>query len=50
MDKAKIALAVACVVGGVFGYYYFAETAQVLRVLMVLGGLVLAGGVAFGAR
>jgi len=40
MDKAKIALAVACVVGGVFGYYYFADMAQVLRVLMVLGGLV----------
>jgi preprotein translocase subunit SecE len=47
MDKVKIALAVACVVGGVFGYYYFAETAQVLRVLMVLGGLVVAGGVAW---
>src|SRR4029453_9474612 len=42
MDKAKIALAVACDVGGVFGYYYFAEMAQVLRVLMVLGGMVAA--------
>ena len=41
MDKVKIALAVACVVAGVAGYYYFAETAQVLRVLMVLGGLLL---------
>ena len=47
MDKAKIALAVACVVVGVWGYYYFAETAQVLRVLMVLGGLVVAAGVAW---
>ena len=47
MDRAKIALAVACVVVGVGGYYYFSETAQVLRVLMVLGGLVLAAGVAW---
>ena len=39
MDKLKIALAVACVVAGVWGYYYFAETALVLRVLMVMGGL-----------
>jgi preprotein translocase subunit SecE len=31
----------------VFGYYYFAETAQVLRVLMVMGGLVAAGAVAW---
>ena len=42
-DKIKIALALACVVGGLVAYYYFAETALVLRVLMVLGGLVAAG-------
>ena len=47
VDKLKIALAVACVVGGVAAYYYFAETALVLRVLMVMGGLVAAGGVAW---
>jgi preprotein translocase subunit SecE len=47
MDKVKIALAVACVLLGVWGYYYFADSAQVLRVLMVLGGLVAAGGVAW---
>ena len=47
MDKVKIALAFACVVLGVGGYYYFSETAQVLRVLMVLGGLVAAGAVAW---
>jgi len=47
MDKLKIALAVACVVAGVWGYYFFADTAQVLRVLMVLGGLVAAGVVAW---
>ena len=47
MDKAKIVAAVACVVLGVWGYYYFADTALVLRVLMVLGGLAAACGVAY---
>ncbi len=47
MDKFKIGLALACVVAGVGAYYYFSETAQVLRVLMVLGGMVLAAGVAW---
>jgi preprotein translocase subunit SecE len=47
MDKLKIALAAACVVLGVGGYYYFSETAQVLRVLMVLGGLIAAAGIAW---
>jgi preprotein translocase subunit SecE len=47
MDKLKIALAVACVAAGVGAYYYFAETAQVLRILMVIGGLLAAAGVAW---
>ena len=47
VDKIKIVLAVACVVTGVWAYYFFAETALVLRVLMVMGGLVAAGGVAW---
>ena len=47
VDNIKITLAVACVVGGVAGYYYFADAALVLRVLMVMGGLVAAGGVAW---
>jgi preprotein translocase subunit SecE len=47
MDKAKIAVAIACVVLGLWGYYYFIDTALVLRVLMVLGGLVVAGLVAY---
>ena len=46
-DKIKIALAVACIVAGVWGYYQFSELAQVLRVLMVIGGLVAAGAVAW---
>ena len=47
MDKVKIIAALACVVLGLWGYYYFADTALVLRVLMVLGGLLAAGGVAW---
>jgi preprotein translocase subunit SecE len=47
MDKLKIALAVGCVVLGVWAYYYFAETALVLRVLMVVGGLLAGGAVAY---
>ena len=47
VDKIKIALAVACVVAGVWAYYFFAQTPLVLRVLMVMGGLVAAGGVAW---
>ena len=43
VDKIKIALAFVCIVAGVWGYYYFSDTALVLRVLMVLGGLVAAG-------
>ncbi len=46
-DKVKIALAFACVVAGIWGYYQFADAALVLRVLMVLGGLVAAGVVAY---
>jgi preprotein translocase subunit SecE len=47
MDKVKITGAVLCVVLGLFGYYYFTDTALVLRVLMVLGGLAAAAGVAW---
>ena len=47
IDKVKIGLAVACVIAGLWGYYYFSEAALVLRVLMVMGGLVAAGAVAW---
>jgi preprotein translocase subunit SecE len=46
-DKLKIALAVLCVIAGVWGYYYFADAALVLRVLMVMGGLAAAAAVAW---
>jgi preprotein translocase subunit SecE len=47
MDKVKLALAIACVVAGVAAYYYFAELAVVLRVLMVLAGLTAGAFVAW---
>jgi preprotein translocase subunit SecE len=46
-DRIKIGLALLCIVAGVWGYYYFGNTALVLRVLMVLGGLGLAAAVAY---
>lgn len=39
-DIAKYALAIALVVGGVVGFYYFAQWATGLRALLVLAGLV----------
>src|SRR5689334_1594617 len=47
MDKAKIIAAVACVVLGLWAYYYFADAAVLLRVLMVLGGLLAGAAVAW---
>ena len=47
MDKAKIALAAACVVAGVFAYYWFSDLAVVLRVLMVLAGIAAGAAVAY---
>ena len=46
-DKIKMAVAFALVIAGIWGYYHFSEAAQVLRVLMVLGGLIAAGAVAW---
>ena len=47
LDKIKLALAAALVVAGVWGFYHFSDAASVLRVLMVLGGLLAAAGVAW---
>jgi len=40
VDASKLVLAGAALVGGVIAYYWYEGTAQVLRVLMVLGGLI----------
>jgi preprotein translocase subunit SecE len=47
VDKIKLALAVGCIVLGVWAYYYFADTAMVLRILLVVAGLLAAAGVAW---
>jgi len=47
VDKIKITAAVALVIAGVWCYYHFSDLAVVLRVLMVLGGLIGAGFVAW---
>src|SRR5438132_10024891 len=47
IDKIKLGAAIALVIAGLGGYYYFGDIAKVLRVLMVLGGLVGAGLVAW---
>ena len=41
IDAFKIVLAAAALVGGVVAYYWFEDQPQVLRVLMVLGGLIV---------
>ena len=41
VDALKLLLAAAALVGGVVAYYVYADQPQVLRVLMVLGGLIL---------
>ena len=40
IDAFKIVLAAAALVGGVVAYYWFENEPQVLRVLMVIGGLI----------
>jgi preprotein translocase subunit SecE len=47
IDKAKLATAVALVGLGVWGYYWLADSALVLRVLIVIAGLLAAGAVAW---
>ncbi len=40
VDAFKLVLAAAALVGGVIAYYWYENEPQVLRVLMVLGGLI----------
>jgi len=47
LDKIKFILALSLLAGGVFGFYYLAEQALILRVLAVLGGVLLAALVAW---
>jgi preprotein translocase subunit SecE len=47
VDKVKLAGAVVLVALGVWGYYWLADSALVLRVLAVIAGLLAAGAVAW---
>jgi preprotein translocase subunit SecE len=40
VDAFKLVLAAAALLGGVIAYYWYENEPQVLRVLMVLGGLI----------
>jgi preprotein translocase subunit SecE len=47
LDIIKLLLAAAALVGGLYAYYYYeADIAQAVRVLMVLGGTVAGIGIA----
>jgi preprotein translocase subunit SecE len=46
LDTVKLLLAVAILVGGIVGYYYYANLSIVVRALMVIGGVVLGIAVA----
>ena len=46
VDTAKLALSIAVVLGGLVGYYYFADASQLLRVLGVMLSLAVAAVVA----
>ena len=45
LDKVKIALAIAIVVGGVAGYYIYVDAPAVLRIAAVIFSLAIAIGV-----
>ena len=47
IDKVKLAAAAAIVALGVWGYYWLADSALVLRVLAVVAGLLVAAAVAW---
>ena len=46
-DKLKLSAAVLLVAAGVWGYYWLADMALVLRILVVVAGVLAAGAVAW---
>lgn len=42
MDKIKLGFALLLLITGIAGFYYLRDSAMVLRVISVLGGIVLA--------
>ncbi len=47
MDKVKLAVAVLLVAAGVWGYYWLADAALVLRILAVAAGILAGAAVAW---
>jgi preprotein translocase subunit SecE len=47
VDTAKLGLAIAIVLAGLIGYYYFADSSALLRALGVIVALAVAAVVAF---
>ena len=47
LDKVKLGAAIVLIAAGVWGYYWLADSALVLRVLAVIAGLLAAGAVAW---
>ena len=47
LDKIKLAIAVGLIVLGVWGYYFLAEQALILRVLSVVAGVLAGAAVAW---
>jgi preprotein translocase subunit SecE len=42
VDKIKLGFALLLLIAGIAGFYYLSDSAMVIRVISVLGGLVLA--------
>jgi preprotein translocase subunit SecE len=49
-DIAKFTLAVLVLLGGFVGYYWFNDLASWQRLLILLGGMVLAGAIGYFTR
>ena len=47
MDKVKLLIAVLLVAAGVWGYYWLADSALVLRILAVIAGVLAGAAVAW---
>ena len=41
-DNIKLAVAIVILIGAIYGYYYFAESSQLFRVLGVVGAVIAA--------
>ena len=47
MDTFKLVMAIAILLGGIAGFYYYAEESLLYRVLGLVGLVIVAAGIAF---